>query len=629
MNASSIHFYQFDSFRLDVKKRRLLRDEEVTPLTPKLFDTLLALVERGGEVLEKDELLKLVWPDSFVEEGNLSSNISLLRKALGEQPHDHRYIVTVPGRGYSFVAEVKKVNEDGAESNEPSRAAPPLPELKTEALTALEPLPLSASRRKALALALWLGVALCTAVYFLLARSSNEGAARAQIRSLTILPFTSRTPGDEYLALGATETLIVKLRNLKPLTVRPTSAFQNYRSFGGDPLAIARRLGVTAALRGELQRAGDDVSVQITLLRATDNARLWEQTFSGKLDTFIALQDTLAERLIAALGLRLTRREQESLRKRGTDSLEALEAYLKGRALWNNRSEEGLFQSMLHFEQAVARDPRFALGYAGLASAYAFDGRRWATVARVTRQALELDPTLAEPHAMLGFVRLFWERKWNEAEQEFKQAVARDPTYATAHHWYALHSAFLGGNRYGASVALDRMKQALQLEPFAPVLHADLGQLYYFTHDYERALAACRQALALEPDFINAHRYLYDIYTEKNLYDQAVEKFLYLAERLEKNDPATRASLRQAYATGGMRGFWQQRIKVLSRYPPDEYGLARYYARLGQPDAALDWLERAERSRAFKLISVNADPVFDGLRHRERFRQLLRRLGLI
>ncbi|MGH9853636.1 MAG: winged helix-turn-helix domain-containing tetratricopeptide repeat protein, partial [Blastocatellia bacterium] len=576
MSGSAIHFYGFDSFRVDVKKRLLLRDGEVTPLTPKVFDTLLALVEHGGEALGKEELIKLVWPDSFVEEGNLSSNISLLRKALGEHPHDHRFIVTIPGRGYSFVAEVKVFGDDGVEltalardgsgpttvlNEKPERekpgqenpAEPQLPEKEAEAPHAATSTPLirrhwagkviaTMPSRKALALLVLLGGALCAVVYALIARPSSDGAAGAQVHSITILPFTSRSPGDEYLALGTAETLITRLRKIKQLTVRPTSAFQNYKSFGGDAvaaLAVGRQLGVEAALVGELRRAGEEVSVKVSLLRMPGGARMWEQTFNGRLETYFALQDAITERVIAALGLRLTRRENELLRKHDADNIEAFEAYLKGRSYWNNRSHEGLYQSMLYFEQAIEKDPRFALGYAGLASAYAFDGTRWPSVENVARQALELDPTLAEPHAMLGFVRLFWERNWAEADKEFKLAVTLDPTYATGRHWHALYFAIMAGNTPGAAVAIDRMKQALELEPFSPVLNADLGQVLYFARHYDEALAACQKALALDPDFINAHVYLYDIYSKKGLYDEAVEKFFYLAQRLKKSDPAT------------------------------------------------------------------------------------------
>jgi DNA-binding winged helix-turn-helix (wHTH) protein/TolB-like protein/tetratricopeptide (TPR) repeat protein len=653
MSGSAIYFYGFDSFRVDVKKRLLLRDGEALPLTPKVFDTLLALIQHGGEALEKEELIKLVWPDSFVEEGNLSSNISLLRKALGEHPRDHRYIVTIPGRGYSFVAEVKTFGEAGVEltalahggtvfhekPGQENPAEPQLPEKEAEAPHAATSTPLgvrhwagkvipAATGRKALALLILLGGALGAVVYALMARPSSDGAAGAQVRSITILPFASRSPGDEYLALGTAETLIARLRKIKQLTVRPTSAFQNYKSFGGDVLTVGRQLGVEAALVGEFRRAGEEVSIKVSLLRATDGARTWEQTFNGRLETFFALQDTITERVVAVLGLRLTRREDEMLRKPGAGNIEAFEAYLKGRFHWNDRSHEGLYQSMLYFEQAVEKDPRFALGYAGLASAYAFDGTRWPRVENLARKALDLDPTLAEPHAMLGFVRLFWERNWAEADQEFKQAVALDPTYATAYHWHALHVAILAGNTPGAAVAINRMRQALELEPFSPVLHADLGQVLYFARNYDEALAACQKALALDPDFINAHSYLYDIYSKKGLYDEAVEKFLYLAQRLEKSDPATRQALKQAYQAGGARGFWEQRIKILSRYPRDEYEAAKYYMRLGKQELALDRLEKAYRNREFKLIYVKVDPVFEDLSENARFRNLLRRLGM-
>jgi TolB-like protein/Tfp pilus assembly protein PilF len=616
------------------------------------------LVEQSGRVITKEELLRRVWPDSFVEESNLASNIYILRKALGEHPRDHRYIVTIPGCGYSFVAEVKMFGEDGVDLTAPARdrvepitafheklgqenpVGPQSPEKEAEAPNAATSTPPGGRHwagkvipkmrsRKALALLILLGGALCAVGYALIARPSSDGVAGAQVHSITILPFASRSPGDEYLALGTAETLIARLRKIKQLTVRPTSAFQNYKSFGGDAVAIARQLGVEAALVGEFRRAGEEVSAKVSLLRAPDGTRMWEQTFNGRLETFFALQDAITERVVAALGLKLTRRENEMLRKHGAGNVEAFEAYLKGRYYWNDRSQEGLMQSMLYFQQAVEKDPRFALGYAGLASAYAFDGPRWSSVESVVRKTLDLDPTLAEPHAMLGFVRLFWERNWDEADKEFRLAMALDPTYATAYHWHALHFAIRGGNTTGAAVAINQMKQALELEPFSPVLNADLGQVLYFARHYDEALAACQKALALDPDFINAHLYLYDIYSKKGLYDEAVEKFFYLAPRIEKSDPATLRALRQAYEAGGIRGFWRQRINGLGRYPPGEYEVAKYYALLGEKELALDWLEKAYRNRAFKLIYVKVDPVFEDLSENGRFRNLLKRLGMI
>ncbi|MGH9800790.1 MAG: hypothetical protein ACRD82_10530, partial [Blastocatellia bacterium] len=297
------------------------------------------------------------------------------------------------------------------------------------------------------------------------------------MRSITILPFVSRTAGDEYLALGIADTLIARLSQIRQLTVRPTTAFQKYATAETSPLAIGRQLEVEASLTGELHRSGENISVKIILLNVQSGARLWEETFNGKFETIFALEDAITEGLIGALGLALTNRESEQISKRFTGSIEAYEAYLKGRLFWNDRSHKGLRESFLHFEHAIRKDQRFALGYAGLASAYAFDNQLWPQAAEMARKALEIDPTLAEPHATIGFVRMFWEWNWLDAEEEFKQALALNPNFATAHHWYAIFLAVYGGNSTSVVLGVERMKEALALDRFSPVINADLGQM--------------------------------------------------------------------------------------------------------------------------------------------------------
>jgi tetratricopeptide (TPR) repeat protein len=224
---------------------------------------------------------------------------------------------------------------------------------------------------------------------------------------------------------------------------------------------------------------------------------------------------------------------------------------------------------------------------------------------------------------------LFWEWNLAEAEREFNRAIALDPTYATAHHWQAIYLAILAGDSNGAVIAITKMQQALELEPLSPVINADLGQVFYFARRYDEAIAACQKALAIDPDFINAHFYLYDIYTQKEMYGEAIEEFFRVAQRPGEISPQAMNALRNAYETEGIRGFWKERIKVLNRHPLDEYRLARYYARLGEKDRAIEWLEKAYESRAFVFIYAKADPVFEELQPDARFQNLMRRLEAI
>lgn len=611
--------YQFGPFRLNPAEHQLLRDGQSVPVTPKVFDTLVVLVEHHGHLLKKDELLRTLWPDSTVEEDNLTHNISALRKALGDDHDGNRFIETVPRLGYRFVAEVLELPESEAPKIEtainPNFSAPAFSRWL--------------ANRKAIVLLILAAAVVGAGAYLRFANPSKESAAT--VRSITILPFVSRTAGDEYLALGMADTLIAKLGKIRQLVVRPTTAFQKHVKSNTNPVAVGRQQEVEAALTGELHRTGEGVSLKIRLLNVRSGSLLWEQTFDGDLDAIFALQDLIAEKVTGVLGLALTRRERELFGKRDTGNIEAYEAYLKGRLLWNDRTHKGLSESFLHFEQAIEKDRHFAPGYAGLASAYAFDGQLWPKAVEMAQKALEIDPTLAEPHTAIGFVRMFWEWNWLEAEKEFKQAIALDPNFATAHHWYGIFFVVYGANSTSVALGLERMKQALALDRFSPVINADLGQMLYFARQYDEALAACQKALAIDPGFINAHRYLYDIYAKKGMHEEVMEQFFALAGRsaeLAHPDPATLKAYRDAYEAEGLHGFWRERIKVLSRYPLDPYGLAQCFARLEEKERALDWLEKAYRNRAFNLVYAKADPVFEGLWDEPRFRNLLRSMQM-
>jgi DNA-binding winged helix-turn-helix (wHTH) protein/Tfp pilus assembly protein PilF len=307
---------------------------------------------------------------------------------------------------------------------------------------------------------------------------------------------------------------------------------------------------------------------------------------------------------------------------------EAREAYRQGRFFWNTRTNEGLARSISCFEQAIRRDPNYALGYAGLGDAYAFDIMYWPKAEEMANKALAIDNTLAEPHATLGFIRMFWQWNWEDAEREFKQAIELDPDYATAHQWYAL---YIAAHSLRFNWAKTEMQKALELDPSSLAINADLGQMYYFAHEYDQAIAACRKTLELDPDFINAHVYLYQSYTQRGLYAEAAEEFFKFQELVGDKlytDPANEEPLRKAFAADGIRGIWRSSIDLLGKgYSVDAYAMAEYYALLGEKDNVLGWLEKAFESRNFAFVFVKANPVFDDLHKERRFQDLLVRAG--
>lgn len=292
----------------------------------------------------------------------------------------------------------------------------------------------------------------------------------------------------------------------------------------------------------------------------------------------------------------------------GTENAEAFELYRKGRALWQNRSGESLHEATLLLEQAVTVDPNFALGQAALADAYAFDWQNHKNAEATANQALELAPNLGEPHATIGFVKMFWDWELVESQVHFKQAVTLSPDYATGHQWYAINLIATGqGNE-----ALAEIKRALELEPDSLAVNSDMCQILYFSRRYDQAEAQCKRALALDEKFLNANLYLYDIYMAKEMYSEAIAQFL-RNEELAPNYstfPGQVAELQDAFQTGGVRAFWQKRIELLRKRPISDYAIARYHARLGEKDEALNRLKRAYERHDLNFLFFHAEPLF-------------------
>jgi DNA-binding winged helix-turn-helix (wHTH) protein/TolB-like protein len=421
MNASPKHFYEFGPFRLDAVKRLLLRDGEPVALKSKCFETLLVLVEARGRVMEKDELMRRIWPDSIVEESNLTVYISALRRALDESPQDHRYIVTVPGRGYRFVAEVQEVREAGAELMAPEKTAASGTieegaEEPGEQESAKGESNRTFSPRSLITVAgvLLLGLAVA-GYYWGRAETAKPEPAAHSIRSIAVLPFERLDAEvDEYLGLRIADVLIAKLVKLKQLSVRPPGAIFVYKDQQADPVAVGRQQKVDAVLQGRLRQAGARIRVTIQLVSVRDGALLWAEEFNEKLSDLFAVEEAIAQHVADALVLRLSAEERRQMAKRDTESQAAALHYIKGRYFWDKRNAEGLKKSLECFQQALDLDPTYARAWAGLADAYAFLGSAYfdgqppsldmPRAKAAALRALEIDQTLAEAHCALAFV---------------------------------------------------------------------------------------------------------------------------------------------------------------------------------------------------------------------------------
>jgi len=628
------------------------------PLKPKVFDTLLVLVKNSGRVLDKDELMQLIWPDTVVEENNLTQNISAIRRSLGERRDEHHYVVTVPGRGYRFVADVHKASrEEAATASEPVLLEEPVATTDAaveERGNAVSPEEATIARESATARGrYWLlaGVifallAVLTIVFVLvlsrLRGSSESGPAITQattpkkIESIAVLPFKplGAEAGDEYTGPGMTDALITKLSNSRQLTVRSTSAVLRYSNPNQDALAAGRELGVDSVLEGKIQRAGDRVRVTVQLVRVSDGASLWAQTFDEKFTDIFAMQDSISEQVVKALTLQLSREERERMMKRYTESAEAYQAYLKGRYFLDKRTVESVKKAREYFQEAVDRDQNYALAYSGLADCY----HRFAqfgieqpaqvipkaTAAATT--ALRLDDSLAEAHATLGLINFRYLRDLPAAEQEFRRALELDPRYGVAHMWYGL--LLMASNKPGEADA--EMRRAIELEPLSLTINNALGDYYIQLRQYDRAIAQYRKTLEMDPNFSTAQIGIGRAYEQKGMYREALEQFQEVQNKSESQHLPSHAGY--TYAVSGRkdeaRRILNSVLEEVKQGKGNAYIVAVIYAGLGEKDEAFRWLEKAFADYTLLPGPLSFDPRLDTLRDDARFKDLLRRSGL-
>lgn len=567
------HYYEFGPFCLNPHERRLLKNGRPVRLTPKAFDTLLVMVRNRGHLLDKDELIRAVWPDTFVGDVSLARNISVLRSILGDGPE---VIETVSKRGYRFAAEVRRVAEP-----------PP----------------------------------------------THDGGATA---SIAVLPFhpLGAPHREDCLGLGLADALILKLSGLPQLIVRPINTVRRYES--RDPTAAGHALGVEWVLDGCTQLCGSRIRVTIQLVRVLDGATVWAEKLDQERSDLFAVQDSMAERLARAVALQIFRRERARLASRGTESPEADRLYVQGRHYWNQRTEQALRRSIQCFRNAIAEDPNFALAYAGIADAYTLlgsfigllhprDAARKARAAAI--RALELDDRLAEGLTSQAFIRFRYDWDWAGAARDFTRAIELNPRYPTAHQWYAYLLSTLGHHQQ----ALAEIRRAQELDPLSLPIATGVGRFLYFAGRYQEALAACRTAIDMDATYVGAHLDLGMIYQQLRLHDEAISEFRQ-ALALSGDNRVPLVHLGNAYAASGRREQAQLVMEELRKRSARTYvapfDWTLLYAGLGEKARALAWLERDYAEHSSSLVLLGVEPLLSDLRAEARFQDLLRQIGL-
>lgn len=571
MNNDSPQKIVFGQFELDVDGQRLLCDDKPIKLTPKAFETLTVLIRNRGRLVTKDEIINEVWRDTFVEEGSLTRNISVLRKIFAP----HNYIETVPRRGYRFLCRLKDETSDASVQ---ARDRP------------------------------------CIAVLpFRLLNTKDE----------------------EYLGVGLTDALITKLCRLQQIDVRPTSSVLPFLNSEDSFAVIGEKLGVGLLLDGNIQQARESVRLTVQLIDASSSNVIWSDQIDTMLTDFFTLQDTISNRLVTSLALEFDEVDRCRFEKPVTANNAAYLHYLRGRFYWNKRNAAAFRQAIDCFNDAIVEDPLFAAAYAGIADCLnmlnnhgvlrpheAFPKAKAAAL-----RAVEIDPNIAEAHASLAYVLRSYEWNFPEAEREFKLAISLNPKYSSAHQWYGTMLVAL--ERFDEALVL--FETAQRLDPLSLAVSASAGFVSFFLRDFDRLIRENLRSLEMQRDFIPLRYGLGLAYVEKQMFSEALREIRFIADKDTENNRWV-AHLGSTLAAAGEKAEARKILSDLLRKFEIQYvsplDIALIHARLGDRDEAFRWLDRSCEEREGNLIFIRVDPEFDGLRADSRFAKLLSEIGL-
>ena len=461
----------------------------------------------------------------------------------------------------------------------------------------------------------------------------------AQIDSIAVLPFINGS-GDanaEYLSDGIAESLTDSLIHVPQLKVKSRrSAFQ-FKGKDVDLQKVGNELGVSALVSGRVVPHGDSIEVSAELTDVRDNTEIWGQHYSGKSTDIISLQQQIASDIAEKLRSKLSTSDKQQVAKQGTQNPEAYELYLKGRYHWNKRTVPDLETSIAYFNQAIAKDPGYALAYSGLADAYGVlpiyggsPSENFPKSNAAARKAMELDATLARPHAVLGGNEMEFDWDFAGGEAEYKKAFELDPNDATAHHWYANDIGRIGGRE---QEALAEAKRAHELDPLSPIISGVVGFIHIWARRYDEAIVACKKLANENPTFAPAHDCLASAYWGKRMYPQVIEEFrAYDQLSGDRNESEFGSPLEEGFRSGGWKGAETKAIETLQARRKTSYGsaflIATLYADLGDKDHAFRWLNIAYHEHEWRLINLKTEFTFDSLRSDPRFAELVRRVGL-
>jgi TolB-like protein/DNA-binding winged helix-turn-helix (wHTH) protein/Tfp pilus assembly protein PilF len=622
---------RFEEFELALKSGELRKNGDVVRLQPQPFKVLVFLASHAGQTITRQELQQAVWEgETFVDfEHGLNFCIKQIRNALGDNAQSPRLIETLPRRGYRFIAQVEKLNgspmiESGLESPLALGVAEPESEERSgdaPAPTIKSPIGLTVLIGAIVAAALIAG-------YFVW-RSPKPGPSRTKVM-IAVLPFEnlSGDPEQDYFSDGMTEEMIARLGRLQPQTlgvIARTSAM-TYKGANKDVSRIGRELGVGFVVEGSVRREQERVRITAQLIQVSDQTHLWSESFDRSTGDALTVQREVADQISNALAIELF--GDKGSNAEGSTSAGSLDAYLRGRYLWNKGDRESVGRSVEYFKQAIERDSNYAAAFAGLADSYRVLGMNYVMLPaeaypkakEAALRATELDPSNAAALVSLGTIKFRYEWKWTDAEQDFRRALEINPSFGMAHHDYAWFLVAM--QRFDEGI--EHMKLAQRFDPLSPLANSDVGWVYLMARRYDEAIAQINRTLELEPAFGSALACLERAYTLSGRPREALETLLKEtgeSETFAQNGEAEQA-IRLLY-----RKRLDRKLEAIKKQRSSPYSLATTCAAAGQRDQAFVWLERAFDERDPMLVAARTDPAFDPLRNDARFATLIKQIG--
>lgn len=671
MSSNNQHFYQFKEFRLDIIERKLLRGSTSISLTPKVFDVLAVLVERGGHLVEKDELLRLVWEDAFVEEANVARVIHSLRKILGEDG-ENKFIETVPKKGYRFVAEVEKINvfvpsQNGfaveaqtvltktngnsllpngngrikTEKQNGSRTAELIDEVFFPKTVDAQMQGEHSGRRSG---KLWVSgivvifTLLLTGIWFYddvwLVKDTED-----ETKSIAVLPLKpiGGETRDPIYELGIAESLILKLSSAKDLTVRPLSATRKYLELDQNPTDAGREQQVDFILSSNYQISGGKIRVTSQLINIKTGSV--EEVFKSEKNSsnVFLMQDALANEIGNTLLARFGKRENSMIARRGTSNEEAYRLYLQAAFIFDQWNKTEIGTAIEYLERAVKLDPNFAQAYVFLGYAYRFSPgktfgappEQFLKSKEAIKKALALDENLADAHAVSGMLKSGYESDFAGAENDFRRALEMNSESPMA---VALYANFLIiSGRFDEAIVQN--KKAMEIDPAAATHQINHGVILYYAHRYTEAVAHFKGLIEKDKNFSYAYFWLWLLYDLKNDEAQAFDWFIKYQTQI-KTPPETVQIYQNTYQKSGWKGVMREMIVqdekriITDDYSGLLYGIACFHARLGNKEKAFEYLEKVYAERLSTITLIKVDPFLDSLHGDPRFEKLVSRVGL-